>query len=310
MKTLKEYYYTYYSYEEWGRGYIGSRGCKCLPEDDVKYFGSFTDKTFKPTQKIILRSDYASREEAYADEITLQKFYKIIENSHFANRSCQTSTGFSREGYRYTESEKKILSEKLKGLNCGENNPMYGKRGSDNPMYGRRRLDNPHYGKKRSEETKRKISESNLGKKKSEEHIKKIKETKNKNKEYYAEIARRAAQKRKGVPLTEEHKNKLKESCKNKNIGQLNGNYGKTWFTDGIHNVMAFKCPEGFYRGYVNKANTKIWKIEFENGECVIAYDLRRWCKNNGYNVSNLTNVWRKRIKKHKNIISVSHYEK
>ena len=95
METLKEYYYTYYSYEEYGRGYIGSRKCKCLPEKDIKYFGSFKDKSFKPTQKIILKSDYATREEAYADEIILQRYYKVAENSHFANRAYQTSTKFS-----------------------------------------------------------------------------------------------------------------------------------------------------------------------------------------------------------------------
>ena len=89
-----EYYYTYYSYEEWGRGYIGSRGCKCLPEEDIRYFGSFKDKAFKPTQKIILKSDYSTREEAYADEIILQKYYKVAENLHFANRAYQTSNKF------------------------------------------------------------------------------------------------------------------------------------------------------------------------------------------------------------------------
>ena len=91
---LKEYHYVYYSYEEYGRGYFGSRTCKCLPEEDVKYFGSFHDKTFNPTQKIILKSDYATREEAYADEIILQEYYKVIENPHFANKSYQTSTKF------------------------------------------------------------------------------------------------------------------------------------------------------------------------------------------------------------------------
>ncbi len=94
METLKEYYYTYYSYEEWGRGYIGSRGCKCLPEEDINYLGSSKDKTFKPKYKIILKDDYASREEAYADEIILQKHYKVVENPHFANRAYQTSTKF------------------------------------------------------------------------------------------------------------------------------------------------------------------------------------------------------------------------
>jgi hypothetical protein len=84
METPKEYYYTYYSYEEYGRGYIGSRTCKCLPEEDIKYFGSFSDKSFKPTQKIILKDDYITREEAYIDEIILQEqYYKVVENPHF-----------------------------------------------------------------------------------------------------------------------------------------------------------------------------------------------------------------------------------
>jgi hypothetical protein len=94
METPKEYYYTYYSYEEWGRGYFGSRGCKCLPEKDVRYFGSFKDKTFRPTQKIILKDDYVTREEAYTDEIILQDYYDVVNNPHFANQSKVTSTGF------------------------------------------------------------------------------------------------------------------------------------------------------------------------------------------------------------------------
>jgi hypothetical protein len=94
METPREYYYTYYSYEEWGRGYFGSRGCKCLPEKDVKYFGSFNDKTFRPTQKIILKDDYLTREEAYADEIILHDYYDVANNPHFANRAKATSTRF------------------------------------------------------------------------------------------------------------------------------------------------------------------------------------------------------------------------
>ncbi len=94
METPKEYYYTYYSYEEWGRGYFGSRKCYCLPEEDVKYLGSSKDKTFKPKYKIILKDDYTTREEAYADEIILQQYYKVVENSHFANKAYQTSTKF------------------------------------------------------------------------------------------------------------------------------------------------------------------------------------------------------------------------
>ena len=119
------YYYTYYSYEEWGKGYIGSRGCKCLPEEDTNYLGSSKDKTFKPKHKIILKSDYVTREEAYADEIILQEYYKVVENPHFVNKSYQTSTKFY---YRPSH---------------GENAPMFGKT--------------------HSEETKRKMSEIRKG---------------------------------------------------------------------------------------------------------------------------------------------------
>jgi hypothetical protein len=127
MKTPEEYYYTYYSYEEWGRGYFGSRGCKCLPEEDIKYLGSSRNKTFKPTHKIILKDDYATREEAYADEIILQQHYKVVENPHFANRSYQTSTGFTTSGIKVTDEYRQKMSEVTKG----EKNGMYGKKRPD-----------------------------------------------------------------------------------------------------------------------------------------------------------------------------------
>jgi hypothetical protein len=90
---MKKYHYTYYSYEEFGRGYIGKRSCDCNPEEDVTYFGSYKDKTFKPTQKIILEI-YDTPTEAIAAEIKLQHFFKVVPNSHFANRVYQTSTKF------------------------------------------------------------------------------------------------------------------------------------------------------------------------------------------------------------------------
>ena len=88
------HHYVYYSYEEYGRGYVGSRSCKCEPEKDALYFGSFTDKSFKPTQKIILAT-YETREEALKNEMILHEFYEVPENPHFANRAKQTSVGFS-----------------------------------------------------------------------------------------------------------------------------------------------------------------------------------------------------------------------
>lgn len=108
METPKEYHYTYYSYEEWGRGYFGSRTCRCLPDEDVKYFGSFKDKTFRPTQKIILKSDYSTREEADADEVLLHNYFEVDINPHFANRARQTSTKFRLPREKLVENGKKV----------------------------------------------------------------------------------------------------------------------------------------------------------------------------------------------------------
>ena len=111
-----KHFYVYYSYEEYGRGYIGKRECKCLPEEDVNYFGSSKDKSFKPKYKIILKSDYNTREEAYADEIILQQHYKVVENPHFANRAYQTSTKF------YVPKEQSVEV----GRRNGERNKKFG----------------------------------------------------------------------------------------------------------------------------------------------------------------------------------------
>jgi len=118
MKTPKEYHYTYYSYEEWGMGYFGSRSCDCLPEEDVNYFGSFSDKNFNPTYKIILKSDYKTREEATSDEIILHNFYEVDKNPHFANKAKQTSVKFY---YGSKEHSRKIGRDnaKLKRGFCG-----------------------------------------------------------------------------------------------------------------------------------------------------------------------------------------------
>lgn len=83
-----KYFYVYYSYEPWSRGYIGKRECCCLPEEDIKYFGSFYDKTFKPTEKIVLET-FNSRKESYEAEAKLHKFYNVKNNPHFANKTNQ-----------------------------------------------------------------------------------------------------------------------------------------------------------------------------------------------------------------------------
>jgi hypothetical protein len=208
-KCSKKYHYTYYSYEEWGMGYFGSRSCDCLPEEDINYFGSFKDKNFKPTQKIILKDDYSTREEALRDEIMLHDYYDVVKNSHFANRAKQTSSGFTQEGITISEeTRKKLLGRpswckgkkgihtaktlnKLRTMRLGKklseevkdkmrhNAKSYWK-GKKMPDEVRKKLSSSLKGNKNclgrvlSEETKEKISKANQGNKHTEAHKKRV----------------------------------------------------------------------------------------------------------------------------------------
>ena len=186
---MQKYFYVYYSYEEWGRGYIGKRECWCLPEEDVKYFGSFTDKTFKPTKKIIIEV-FKTRNESMQAEIFLHDFYQIHKNPHFANKARATSTGFY------------VCME-------GDENPMSKMKGDKSPFYGR----------KLSEQQKEKLKQSHKNKRLSESHKKKIGFSKlgNKNmlgKNHSEETKRRMSEKAKGRIVKKETRKKLSEAKK------------------------------------------------------------------------------------------------
>ena len=83
-----------------------------MPEEDVRYFGSFTDKTFRPTQKVILEI-FATKEEALAAEIILHDFYQVDVNPHFANKARQTAVGFSYD--RTGETNGEVWFERMSG---------------------------------------------------------------------------------------------------------------------------------------------------------------------------------------------------
>ena len=92
-----------------------------------------------------------------------------------------------------------------------------------------------------SEETKRKMSEAHKGKMFNEEHKLKIsKAMKYKNK---------GNKNRLGKHHSEETKRKMSEAKKGKTLG-------RHWYNNGIKNVRARECPEGFVKGRLKK--TKI----------------------------------------------------
>jgi 5-methylcytosine-specific restriction endonuclease McrA len=175
-----KHFYVYYSYEEYGRGYIGKRECKCLPEEDIKYFGSYKDKTFKPTQKIILET-FESVKEALEAECALHDFYGVDKNPHFANRAKQTSTKFyfCLDG-ESNPAKRPEIKEKIRQGKLGENNPA-------KKSEVREKISVAAKNRKASEETRKKMSQMRkgrpspkgmLGKKLTEDQRQKIREKK------------------------------------------------------------------------------------------------------------------------------------
>ena len=152
-EPMTQRHYIYYSYEEWGRGYLGARSCTCSPALDVEYMGSFRDKTFKPTQKIIIK-EFSTRQEVLEAEVKLHAFFDVGKNPHFANLAKATSAGFNTLGVPQSEDHRKKISEALTGEK------------------------NPNFGVQASEETRRKMSEARTGVPLSEKHKESIREAK------------------------------------------------------------------------------------------------------------------------------------
>jgi hypothetical protein len=129
----------YLSFEDGkvGRDYIGKHSSED-PYDE--YLGSYKDKSFNPTEKIIL--EYAKTEEGAVEaEIRWQQVFKVAEDPQFANQSYQTSEKF-----------------------------LFNKKGPEHPNFGRSRpdtvarnlSDNPVYRPEvtsRRKEINRKIAE-------------------------------------------------------------------------------------------------------------------------------------------------------
>lgn len=164
ISSVHKYHYVYYSYESWGRGYIGVRSCKCPPKEDNRYFGTYRDKSFKPTNKIIL-AEFDSREAAQKAEIELHAFFNVDINSHFANRARARTTGFSC-GYtrRISEETKRKIGEANKKALKGRKLPEEVKV----------KIGAHFKGKPKSLEHREKIKNAQVGKKFSEEHLKNL----------------------------------------------------------------------------------------------------------------------------------------
>jgi hypothetical protein len=213
-----KHFYVYYSYEEYGRGYIGKRECKCLPDEDINYLGSFHDKSFNPTQKIILET-FNSVEKAIEAEIILHDFYEVDKNPHFANRAKQTSTKFYYIS-KMSDEEKEKRSDLMKTSNP-MSNPEYRERARINLI---KSLQRPEVRKRKSESAKKVF---NTPEERERRRINAIKSHQN------------LETKRKHIEAK---------------LGEKNPCYGKKWITNGKENKYINSTntlPDGFWYGRI-----------------------------------------------------------
>ena len=132
------FHVVYLSFEEKsdGRMYIGKHSSN-NPYDS--YLGSYYDKDFNPSSKIIL--EYCKTEQGAVEaEMRWQRVFKVADDTKFANKSYQTSKKFIKN-------------------NRGENHPMYGKPRPD--VRERNQRDNPA----KRKEVRDKMSKSRIGNK-------------------------------------------------------------------------------------------------------------------------------------------------
>lgn len=163
-------FYVYLSYEtqkEFNRFYIGYRKCPehLTPATDP-YLGSYTDKTFEPTNKIVIQV-FLSGEEAIKYERHLQEKYNVVYNNAFANKTIFYGDFFYVQSHSIESKEKISKTKKSQNLK-GEKSPMWGK---TIPAETRDKIRKTLTGRKLSDECKSKISLKLKGRKLSESQV-------------------------------------------------------------------------------------------------------------------------------------------
>lgn len=146
------------------RYYIGVRTSKVHPSQD-NYFGSFTDKTFKPTHKRILGL-HINKKDALNAEIYWHNLFEVGKNPLFANRAKQTSTGFDRTGAIFSKEHRSKISKATRGkklTNEHKEKLRSAKLGKKFTKTHKEAIRRGQLGRKHSQKTKNLIGEKNSG---------------------------------------------------------------------------------------------------------------------------------------------------
>lgn len=117
------YHYTYQLQDKFSNmKYIGKRSCKCLPEEDIHYWGSskHLPKDVKLTHTKTILKTHTTAKEAIAYEMFLHYLLQVSTNPEYYNKAKQTSIGFDTTGTKLTDEHRAKCSASLKGKNKPE----------------------------------------------------------------------------------------------------------------------------------------------------------------------------------------------
>ena len=175
--------------------------------------------------------------EHYIAHLLLAKIYndyKMIAAVLCMRRASVYHTRSHKFNSRLFEKMRHEFAGRVSKMFKGRPSPMKGKKCSEESnlrkSISHMGIPSPNKGKKLSEETKRKIALASRKRKHSEETKRKI-------------AMAITGKRRKGKPFTDEHKRKISERLK----GHKSAVLGKKKYTNGIKNIYAFDCPEGYY---------------------------------------------------------------
>lgn len=203
--------------------YIGVRSSSTKPELDLGhiYFSSSTDASFIHDQynnpecyEYSILKEFKNRKEAALYEIKLHAKYNVATNEEFYNKCNATTFAFDVKGTTLSKESREKISKAMKGriatdetrkkmsaAQTGKIIPESVKIKQSQLMKGRYVGEkHPMYGKTHSKEAKEKIGNSSKGRVHTEESKQKIRDYLKNN------------HPTKGIPLSEEHKQKLSKA--------------------------------------------------------------------------------------------------
>jgi len=254
-----KYHYVYrITNTKLNKHYYGTRTSKNPKEDiGIKYFSSSKDKDFIKDQKenpqnykYKIIKIFNNRKEAIKLEIKLHSKFDVGVNESFYNRAKQTSTGWDRTGCMNSTKAKEKQRRSMKKI--FENS-------SERQKISKRNKEYYYIEENRLAQSERLKSYYNSNEHHTKGTVSVIDENGNTfrvDKDDSRYLSGELVGHNKGKNIHDKNsKQKISKTLKENgvNVGELNGNFGKFWATNGTESKMVYELPQGWYKGRIQK---------------------------------------------------------